>query len=79
MKNVAVLKKAENGKSYRRYDYELAIFYGGPEVKAQLIWNDKVCASEANRFLGLIMVGCWHIFRVMSAGKCPSNVDKSLD
>lgn len=42
MKTTAIQKRGANGTKYWRYEYDLAIFYGGPEVRAQLVWKDKV-------------------------------------
>ena len=38
----SAMKERKDGKEFWSFLFEVAIFYGGPEVKAQIVWKENV-------------------------------------
>lgn len=39
-------QKRKDGSKYWNYSFDVIIYFGGPEVKAQISWMEKVCLAS---------------------------------
>ena len=61
MSHIEHIGLVDSGKIYWVYDYGLAIFFGGPEIEAQLVWKDKVSRRSQTVYVELTVTLACHL------------------
>ena len=59
IKRITQEKTSANGAKYWRYEYELLIWLGGTELKAQVIWKENVSSHSMSYPIACLRFVFW--------------------